>query len=109
MVVTPSEEMRRAAIVQAAAEVQSRQEPWNACPEIASIIRARKPSELPEYVENALVAGYRLQADLEPRRGEVLNVLERDGFDDTEAREFFNAELYRNKWQAIAQIATRGA
>ena len=109
MIVTPSEEMRRAAIVHAAVEVQCRQEPWNACPEIASIIRARKPSELPEYVSNALAAGYRLQLDIEPRRGEVLDALKNDGFDDAEADEFFNKELYRTKWQAIAQIAMRGA
>lgn len=109
MATTPSEELRQAAIVQAAIEVQCRPEPRDACPEIASIIRARRPSELPEYIENALIAGYRLQADLEPRRGEVLDALRQEDFDNAEANEFFNKELYRNKWQAIAQIAARGA
>lgn len=101
------EEIRQAALFLSMTEVVNRHEPARAAPDIAAMLRARKPSEIPPRIVEALVDGLFIEAEIFARRGDIVQTITGAGSTPEEAEEFFQGQLYSRKWAAIAREAAR--
>lgn len=101
------EEIRQSALLLAMAEVVNRPEPSRAAPDIAAMLRARKPSEIPPRIVEALIDGRIIEVELSARRGDIVQTITGAGSTPEEAEEFFQGQLYSRKWAAIAREAAR--
>jgi hypothetical protein len=97
------DQIRQTAIVLGMIEAVSRPEPAQACPEIAAMLQASKPSEIPARAAEALIDGLFMEAELEARKPGILENLTTAGMSAEKAQEFFKGQLYLRKWQAIAR------
>ena len=98
------EEIQQSAVVLAMVEARNRREALEFCPEVMTALLSKRPSELPDRIIGAIVQGHYIEAEIQRREPEVKKTLMDAGYSQEDALAFFQSELYRQKWETIAQV-----
>lgn len=103
------DEIKKAATMLAMVEAVCRPEPMSLSPELASLLKSRKPSEIPGRITEILVDGLFMEAELQARKADILASLMQSGIKLDNAEAFFNEQLFSRKWGSMGKAFAKGA